>query len=71
MTAVATGLQSLVRVLGVTLVVLGVLFWVGIAYGLISIHIALGFILVFALWGLAGVAARSKAYPLLVGLIIA
>jgi hypothetical protein len=70
MVAVATRLYSVVRILGATLVLMGLLFWAGLAYGLIPLHEALGFILVFGLWGLAGLAARTKAHPAIVGLAV-
>lgn len=52
--------QMLVRLLGVILIILGVLFWAGVARGLIPIHMLLGAILVLALWVLAGIGARAR-----------
>lgn len=51
--------QMLVRLLGVVLIILGVLFWAGTARGLIPVHMLLGSILVLALWVLAGLGARA------------
>src|SRR5690348_6216321 len=51
--------QMLVRISGLILIVLGVLFWTGSALSLIPLHMLLGLVLVLALWVLAGVAARA------------
>lgn len=48
-----------VRVAGLVLIVLGVLFWVGQAHPLIPAHMLLGLILVVALWVLGTLAARA------------
>src|SRR5262245_14833619 len=47
--------QILVRVAGLTQIVLGVLFWTGNALTLIPIHMLVGSVLVLLLWILAGV----------------
>lgn len=52
--------QMLVRLLGVVLIVLGVLFWTGIARSLIPLHMLLGLLLVLALWVLAALGARAR-----------
>jgi hypothetical protein len=59
MKTATTVAQMLVRITGVLLIILGVLFWTGHARGLISIHMLLGLILVLSLWVLAGFAARA------------
>jgi hypothetical protein len=49
----------IIRISGVILIILGVLFWTGHALGLVSLHMLLGLILVLALWTLAFIAARA------------
>ncbi|MGH2459702.1 MAG: hypothetical protein ACRDIY_12635 [Chloroflexota bacterium] len=66
----ATVLQMLVRLAGLILIVLGVLFWIGSALSLIPIHMLVGLILVLALWGVAGVGARAGLPGPLVGLAV-
>jgi hypothetical protein len=51
--------QWLVRLTGMTQVVLGVLFWTGRALTFIPLHMALGLTFVLALWALAGLGARA------------
>ena len=55
-------LQNLIRLLGVVLIVLGILFWARIDYteSLVRIHMQLGVTLVFLLWILAGIALRAR-----------
>jgi hypothetical protein len=55
----ATVAQMLVRLCGLVLIVLGVLFWTGHALTLVPLHMLVGFILVLALWTLAALAARA------------
>lgn len=52
-------LDIFVRADAVVLIVLGILFWVGAADGLIPVHMLLGIALVLALWILAGIAATA------------
>ena len=66
----ATVLQMIVRLAGLILIVLGVLFWVGIATSLIPIHMLIGLILVIALWGIAGLGARAGLPGPFVGLAV-
>jgi hypothetical protein len=65
-----TVLQMLVRLAGLTLIVLGVLFWTGHALTLIPVHMLVGFVLVLSLWALAVLAARAGVHPALVALAI-
>ena len=51
--------QTLVRLCGLALVTLGLLFWTGNARDLIPLHMLLGLVLVLSLWVLAGLAARA------------
>lgn len=51
--------QMLVRATGLSLLVLGLLFWTGHALSLLQVHILLGFVLVLSLWALAILAARA------------
>ena len=62
-----TVVQNLVRVCGLILIVLGVLFWSGNALTLIPLHILVGLVLVLALWAMAFLAARAGVRP---GLVI-
>ena len=48
----------LARLAGVAGLVLGLLFWSGRALALVSVHMALGAILVLSLWTLAGIGLR-------------
>ena len=59
--------QNLVRLSGLILIVLGVLFWSGNALTLIPLHILVGLVLVLALWAMAFLAARAGVRP---GLVI-
>jgi hypothetical protein len=61
-------LQMLIRVIGATMLVLGVLFWTGNAYSLINLHMLLGLLLVAMLWAVAGLAARAGVHIGLVAL---
>lgn len=45
--------QLVVRATGIVQLALGMLFWVGIATGLVPIHMLVGFLLVLGLWTLA------------------
>jgi len=55
--------QNLVRLSGLILIVLGVLFWSGNALTLIPLHILIGLVLVLALWTMAFLAARAGVGP--------
>jgi hypothetical protein len=68
MKTVTTIAQMLVRITGLILIVLGILFWTGNADALIPVHALLGFVLVLSLWTLAGLAARAGVQPGLVAL---
>ena len=51
--------RMLVRITGVLLLILGLLFWGGDALGLIPLHMLLGLVLVLSLWLLAAVASQA------------
>lgn len=68
MRGAARALGILVGLTGLIQIVLGLLFWTGHADALVKVHIAIGLILVFSLWGLAGLAARAGVTPGLVWL---
>jgi len=70
MKTATTVVQMLIRLCGVILIVLGVLFWTGSAQSLVSVHMLLGLVLVLALWVLAVLAARSGVAVGLVALAI-
>lgn len=59
MNATVTTLRILVRVFGLILIVLGIIFWTGHALGLIRIHMIVGLLLAVCLWVLAFLAARA------------
>lgn len=52
--------QMCVRVIGVILLILGLLFWSGNALGLVNTHMALGLLFVIALWVLCGVGIKAR-----------
>jgi hypothetical protein len=70
MRTATTVTRMLVRVTGLVMLVLGVLFWTGNATSLIPLHRVLGFVLVLALWTLAFLAARAGVQPGLVALAV-
>src|SRR5919199_6739434 len=51
--------RMLVRITGVLLLILGLLFWGGDALGLIPLHMLVGLVLVLSLWLLAAVASQA------------
>ncbi|HEY7198659.1 MAG TPA: hypothetical protein VIC57_00530 [Candidatus Dormibacteraeota bacterium] len=61
MKTAATVLLMLIRLSGLILVTLGILFWTGNAGDLIPVHMLLGLVLVLSLWALAFIAARAGA----------
>lgn len=61
MQTATTVAQWVVRLTGVTQVVLGLLFWTGRALTLVPVHMAVGLTFVLALWALAGLGARAGA----------
>lgn len=52
--------QMTLRLLGVILIVLGLLFWGGQALGLVNTHMLIGVLFVLALWILCGVAVAAR-----------
>ena len=52
-------LQNLIRLIGLTLIVLGLQFWMKRALGYVGIHMRLGELLVLLLWILAWMALRA------------
>src|SRR5215831_1869027 len=66
MRTTATVAQWLVRVTGLTQIVLGLLFWTGNQLALVPVHILVGLVLVLSLWTLAFIGARSGVQPGLV-----
>lgn len=61
MKATTVVVQMLIRLVWLTLIVLGALFWSGNALGLIDIHMDLGVIFVLLLWFLASLALYARA----------
>src|SRR5262245_17613946 len=70
MKTAATIAQMLVRLTGLTQIVLGVLFWTGNALTLIPVHMLVGSVLVLLLWSLAGMAFWAGVNRGLVALAI-
>ena len=67
MRTTATVLHMWVRVTGVIMIVLGLLFWSGNAESLVPLHMLIGITLVLALWGLAVIGALTRVS---VGLVV-
>ena len=55
--------QWVVRLTGITQVVLGLLFWTDRALTLVPLHMAIGLTFVVGVWTLAGLAARAGGRP--------
>jgi hypothetical protein len=70
MTTAATVIRWLVRVLGLVMVSLGLLFWTGNALALLPVHMLAGLVLVLSLWALALLAALTGVSPGLVALAV-
>jgi hypothetical protein len=71
MRTATTIIRMLIRLLGLIMIVLGLLFWTGNALNFIGLHMLLGMVLVLLLWAQAILAARSGASLGLVALAIA
>jgi hypothetical protein len=63
-------IRMLIRLLGLIMIVLGLLFWTGNALNFIGLHMLLGMVLVLLLWAQAILAARSGGSLGLVALAI-
>ena len=59
------GAGWVVRGVGLVLIVLGLLIWVGVASAIVPIHMLLGIVLVLALWATAYLALQAGAKPVL------
>ncbi len=59
MSTTVTTFRILVRLSGVILIILGIIFWTGHALGLIPVHMVVGLILAISLWVLAFLGARA------------
>ncbi|MGH9431549.1 MAG: hypothetical protein ACRD3T_08390 [Terriglobia bacterium] len=70
MKTAATAFQMLIRLLGLILIILGILFWTGHDLTLIALHIIIGLVFVLLLWIQALLAARFKVSMGLVGVEI-
>ncbi|MER3480433.1 MAG: hypothetical protein C4327_08140 [Meiothermus sp.] len=68
MNTTATVAQTFVRLGGLIQIVLGLGFWLGVGYGLVPVHILVGFLVVLSLWTLATVGLLSKVRTGQVGL---
>jgi uncharacterized membrane protein len=71
MRTATTVIRMLIRLLGLVMVVLGLLFWTGNALNFIGLHMLLGMVLVLLLWALSILAARSRVGLGLVALGVA
>ena len=70
MQTATTVIEMLIRVLGLIMIILGLLFWTGNALNLIGLHMLIGIIVVLLLWALAIMAARKGVSLGLVALAI-
>ena len=59
MRTATTVIGMLIRLLGLIMIALGLLFWTGNALNFIGLHMLIGIVLVLLLWALAIMAARS------------
>jgi hypothetical protein len=64
-------LLIILRVLGMTLILLGITFWTGHLYGLVPVHRAGGVLFVLTLWTIAALALARRHKPALAGVVIA
>jgi hypothetical protein len=60
MKTAAIVVRLLISLTGLTLLLLGILFWTGRALGLLPLHMLLGAVLVLLLWLAAGLALRTR-----------
>jgi hypothetical protein len=65
-----TWLRMAIRIIVLVEVILGILFWLGTARGLTSLHVGLGFLLVLCMLALAGVALTRRAPIGLAALVV-
>ena len=59
MRTATTVIGMAIRVLGLIMIVLGLLFWTGNALNLITLHMLIGIVVVLLVWALAIMAARN------------
>ena len=59
MRTTTTVAQMLLRLFGVILIVLGIIFWTGNALSLVNLHMLVGVLFVLVLWLLSGLAAAA------------
>ena len=66
-------IQNVIRLAWTVIIILGLLYWGGLDPDAVlrRIHLVMGIVLVVSLWALAGVAARARVQPALVGLMVA
>jgi hypothetical protein len=69
MSTAVTTFRLLVRLSGIILIILGIIFWTGHALSLIPVHMVVGLILAISLWALAYLGARSGVGAGLVTLV--
>ncbi|MGH7647840.1 MAG: hypothetical protein ACREND_06960 [Gemmatimonadaceae bacterium] len=69
MSTAVTTFRLLVRLSGIILIILGIIFWTGHALSLIPVHMVVGLILSISLWALAYLAVRSGVGSGLVTLV--
>ena len=70
MSTALTTFRILVRLSGLILIILGVIFWTGHALNLINVHMVIGLILAISLWVLAFLGARAGVGAGLVALVV-
>src|SRR5215212_1236842 len=70
MKTATTVIQMLIRLIGVIMIILGLLFWTGNALTLIPVHMLLGLVLVLLLWALSFLGVRAGVQIGFVALVI-
>lgn len=63
-------LRMAIRLIVLLEVILGILFWLGVARGLTGVHVGLGFLLVLCMLALAGIAVTRRAPVGLAALVV-
>jgi len=70
MKSAAVVVRTLLTLFGVSLLLLGFLFWFGYALTLVYLHMTLGALLVLCLWSAAALALRARVSRWLISLVL-